>query len=151
MIKTCHALERFFSNITISPWIYMSHSSPNRPSCDPHHSLFFSHIICCKPFHENTIDEVFDFLKNFLGSISSKITQKRKMFLLDVVDLYKIWTVNSMWQKKFWTIGESGRGFGLEIMRKLLKKIQKISTISNLWYEGFRSYDFKKKFHMKTP
>ena len=32
-----------------------------------------------------------------------------------------------------------------------LKKIQKISTISNLYYEGFRSYDFKKKFHMKTP
>ena len=57
------------------------------------------------------------------------------MFLLDVVDLYKIWTVNSMWQKKFWTIGESGRGFGLEIMRKskFKKKFKKKQKNENYW------------------
>ena len=31
------------------------------------------------------------------------------------------------------------------------KKIQKISTISNLYYDGFSGYDLKKKFHIKTP
>ena len=41
------------------------------------------------------------------------------MTLLDVIDLNEILTVNSMWEKKhFWAIGKSGRGFGLEVVRK---------------------------------
>ena len=32
-----------------------------------------------------------------------------------------------------------------------LKKIQKMSTRSNLYYDRFSSYEFKKKIHLKTP
>ena len=41
------------------------------------------------------------------------------MTLLDVIDFDKIWTVKSMWENKFfWAMGESGRVFDLEFMRK---------------------------------
>ena len=40
------------------------------------------------------------------------------MTLLDVNDLDKIWTVNSIWEKKFEAMRESGRGFSFEFMRK---------------------------------
>ena len=43
---------------------------------------------------KNTGHEVLEFLKNFLRSISPIITQKLKMTLLDVIDIYKIGTVN---------------------------------------------------------
>ena len=47
------------------------------------------------------------------------------MTLLDVIDLDEILAVNSMWEKIYLAMGESGCGFGLEGMRKSkLKKIK---------------------------
>ena len=41
------------------------------------------------------------------------------MTLLDVMNLDEILTVNSMWEDKFFfTMGESGCSYGLEVMRK---------------------------------
>ena len=68
----------------------MKHTSTNRPSHDLHYFFIF-----------NTVHEVLNFLKNFLGSISPKIIQKLKMILLDVINLDEILTGNSMCQNKF--------------------------------------------------
>ena len=60
------------------------------------------------------------------------------MTLLDVIDLDEILTVNSMWEIFFWAIGESGRGFGLEVMRKskFNKKWQKNKKTKMIEYDG---------------
>ena len=44
------------------------------------------------------------------------------MTLLNVIDLDDILTVNSMWEKKNWVMGGSGRIFGLEVMFWKLRK-----------------------------
>ena len=59
-------------------------------------------------------DTKFWIVKNFLGSISPKITQKLKITLFDVIDLDKIRTVHSMGENIFQAMGESERSFGLE-------------------------------------
>ena len=45
----------------------MTHSSPNRPSRDPHYFFFARNMLKGVP-KENTVHEVLDFLKNFLES-----------------------------------------------------------------------------------
>ena len=49
-----------------------------------------------KDILRNTVHEVLDLLKTFLGSISPKKIEKMKMTLLDVIYLDKILTVYSM-------------------------------------------------------
>ena len=51
----------------------MTHSSPNRPSRDPHYFYFFARNILRGVPKENTVHEVLDFLKKILGSLSRTI------------------------------------------------------------------------------
>ena len=77
-------------------------------------------------------------MTNFLGSISQSITQNLQTPLLYVIDLDKIWTVNSKWEKKWEknekerAMGENGCGFGLDFIKKKFKKEKK----TKIDYEG---------------
>ena len=107
--------------------LYMRHSSPNRPNSDPHYFWFFSTLLRCRVSQKNTIHEVLDFFKNGFGSISPKITRKIEN---DTDERYRLgWNFDSKFyvtKKTFLAMGKSGRGFGLEVMRKSkLKKIKK--------------------------
>ena len=100
--------------------------------------LFF-HVICCTVSQKNIVHEVLDKLKNVLGSISPKITQKTEN---DAVKRYRFgWNFDSKFYVRkqiFWAIGESGRGFGLKIMRKSnLKKKLKETKKTKFFEYGF--------------
>ena len=99
--------------------LHMRHSSPNRPSRDPHYFWFFFHVIYWRVSQKNTVQEVLDFNKKmFEINITQHNLKKLKMTLLKVINLYKIWPVNFVWKKQiFWAMGKSGC-FGLEFMRK---------------------------------
>ena len=62
---------------------------------------FFFHVICRRASQKKTVREVLDFSKKCLCSVSPKITQKIENDTVDVIDLDKIWTVNSIWENKF--------------------------------------------------
>ena len=81
--------------------------------------FIFFHVVCCRTSEKNTVHEVLDFLKNFSRSISPKIIKKiendwnfgRKLYVRKQI---------------FWAMDESGRDFGLEVMRKSrVKKTEK--------------------------
>ena len=99
----------------------------------------FLYTICCRAPQKNTVHEVLDFLKNFFELISPKITQKTEN-----VTVGRYWFgwnfFSKLYVRKqfFWAIGESGRGFGLEVIRqsKLKKKIKNQKT-KIIEYDGF--------------
>ena len=99
--------------------MYTRHFSPNRPSRDPTIFDFFFHVVCCRASQKNTVHEVLDFFKSCLWSISPKITQNTKN---DIIGRHRFgWNLDSKFYVRkqiFWAMGESGRGFGLEVMKK---------------------------------
>ena len=121
-------------------WLICNDFSPNRPSEDPHYFLIFSHIICWRATHKNTVYEVLDLLKKCLASISPKITKKTEN---DTVGRYRFgWNFDSKFYVRkqiCWAMDESGCGFGFEFMRKskLAKKKLKIKTNTNYWIWWF--------------
>ena len=108
------------------PWIYICHFIPNRPSGDPHYFGFFFHVISWRASPKNTVYEVLNFLKNFMGSLSPKITQKTKN---DTVRRSRFgWNLDSkLYVRKriLRAIGKSGRGFGSEFMRNSKLNLKK--------------------------
>ena len=90
-------------------------------------------------FLKNTVHEVLDYEENLLGSISPKITQKIEN---DTVGRYRFrWNFDSEFyvtKQIFWAKGESGRGFGLEVMEKWkVKKKLKTRKWLNMMVPNF--------------
>ena len=111
------------------------HSRLNRLSCV--FSIFF-HVTCWRASQKKSIREVFDFLKKLLGSISPKITQKTEN---DTVGRYRFrYNLDSKFDVKkqiFWAMGKTGRGFGLEFVRKSNVKKILIKKKENCWIWWF--------------
>ena len=118
----------------------MSPSSLNRPS-GILNCLF--HVICWRASQKNTVHGVLDFLKKFLESILPKITQKTEN---DTVWRYQFGSnLDSKFcvrKQIFWAMGESGRSFRLEFMKKSkfekkLLKIKKKRILLNMMVPNF--------------
>ena len=93
---------------------------------------------CCWVSQKTTVHEVWNFEKNFLRSISPKITEKTEN---DTLGRYRFrWNCDSKFDVRrqiFWAMGESGCGFGLEVMRKSKwKKKLKTKWTKIIEYDG---------------
>ena len=71
----------------------MRHSSPNRPSSHLRYFWFFSYVIFWRASQKS-----FRYFDQFFGVIIIQNNSIKWKWHLDVIDLDRIWTVNSMWE-----------------------------------------------------
>ena len=122
--------------------MYMRHFSPSRPSCDLHYLWFFSRNMS-KGVPKKYRTQNYRFSKKFFRSISPKVTQKTEN---DTVGRYRFfWNLDSKFYVRkqiFWAMGEGGRGFGLDFMRKskLKKNLKKLKK--KYWIRWFLIFYF---------